>query len=75
MIEGMTIAARAVGAREGIIYLRGEYVYLRELAGRRAGGPPCARASRQGYHGVGGFDFDFASRWAPAPISAARRER
>ena len=31
LIEGMTIAARAVGAREGIIYLRGEYVYLRQL--------------------------------------------
>lgn len=30
LIEGMTIAARAVGAREGILYLRGEYVYLRE---------------------------------------------
>ncbi len=31
LIEGMTIAARAVGAREGIIYLRGEYAYLRPL--------------------------------------------
>lgn len=31
LIEGMTIAARAIGAREGILYLRGEYVYLREL--------------------------------------------
>lgn len=29
LIEGMTIAARAVGAQEGILYLRGEYVYLR----------------------------------------------
>lgn len=31
LIEGMTIAARAVGASEGILYLRGEYVYLRPL--------------------------------------------
>lgn len=31
LIEGMTIAARAVGAREGMIYLRGEYEYLRPL--------------------------------------------
>lgn len=43
VFEGMTIAARAVGAREGILYLRGEYVYLQEhlqtvLAGRRARG-------------------------------------
>ncbi|MCV0425522.1 MAG: NAD(P)H-dependent oxidoreductase subunit E [Roseibium sp.] len=31
VFEGMTIAARAVGASNGILYLRGEYVYLREL--------------------------------------------
>ncbi|MDP7635087.1 MAG: NADH-ubiquinone oxidoreductase-F iron-sulfur binding region domain-containing protein, partial [Candidatus Latescibacteria bacterium] len=29
MIEGMTIAAYAIGAAEGIIYLRGEYAYLK----------------------------------------------
>jgi len=29
MIEGMTIAAYAIGAETGIIYLRGEYAYLR----------------------------------------------
>lgn len=28
LVEGMTIAARAISAREGIIYLRGEYAYL-----------------------------------------------
>ena len=58
MIEGMTIAARAVGASEGIIYLRGEYVYLRELleevlAERRAQGLLGARIL-----GAHGFDFD-----------------
>lgn len=30
LFEGMTIAARAVNASEGILYLRGEYVYLRD---------------------------------------------
>jgi [NiFe] hydrogenase diaphorase moiety large subunit len=40
VFEGMTIAARAVGARAGILYLRGEYIYLRDhleavLAARR----------------------------------------
>ena len=50
VFEGMTIAARAVGAREGILYLRGEYVYLRAhlqavLDARRA-------------RGVLGGDFD-----------------
>jgi len=43
VFEGMTIAARAVGARAGILYLRGEYLYLRDhlmavLASRRARG-------------------------------------
>ncbi len=43
VFEGMTIAARAIGAREGILYLRGEYLYLRDhllavLAARRARG-------------------------------------
>jgi [NiFe] hydrogenase diaphorase moiety large subunit len=30
-IEGMTIAAYAIGAQEGIIYLRGEYNYLKRF--------------------------------------------
>ncbi len=43
IIEGMTICARAIGAKEGLIYLRGEYTYLLEhleavLAERRASG-------------------------------------
>ncbi|MFZ1615603.1 MAG: NADH-ubiquinone oxidoreductase-F iron-sulfur binding region domain-containing protein [Holophaga sp.] len=29
VFEGMTIAAKAVGAKEGILFLRGEYTYLR----------------------------------------------
>ncbi|WP_370318409.1 NAD(P)H-dependent oxidoreductase subunit E [Oricola sp.] len=58
LVEGMTIAARAVGAREGIIYLRGEYVYLRDLieevlADRRARG-----LLGEAILGVEGFDFD-----------------
>lgn len=31
LFEGMTIAGYAIGAREGILYLRGEYAYLRPL--------------------------------------------
>ncbi len=58
LIEGMTIAARAVGAREGILYLRGEYVYLRDLIGevleerRRRG------LLGKAILGIEGFDFD-----------------
>jgi len=58
LIEGMTIAARAVGAAEGLIYLRGEYVYLRDhllsvLAARREAG-----LLGQSILGIQGFDFD-----------------
>ena len=50
VFEGMTIAARAIEAREGILYLRGEYRYLQDhlhgvLEARRA-------------RGVLGADFD-----------------
>lgn len=30
MIDGMTIAAHTIGSRKGYIYLRGEYLYLKE---------------------------------------------
>lgn len=30
VLEGMTIAGYAIGAREGVVYLRAEYVYLRD---------------------------------------------
>ncbi|MDX8354962.1 NAD(P)H-dependent oxidoreductase subunit E [Cognatiyoonia sp. IB215182] len=58
LIEGMTIAAGAVGAKEGILYLRGEYVYLRELieevlAERRTKG-----LLGKDILGADGFDFD-----------------
>ena len=43
LFEGMTIGAYAIGAREGILYLRAEYAYLKEfldsvLEGRRSRG-------------------------------------
>lgn len=43
VFEGMTIAGFAIGSTEGILYLRGEYIYLRDqleacLARRRAAG-------------------------------------
>jgi [NiFe] hydrogenase diaphorase moiety large subunit len=58
MLEGMAIAGYAIGARTGIIYLRGEYAYLRAflehvIEQRRAAGllgrDICQRK---------GFDFD-----------------
>jgi len=60
VIEGMTVAARVLDARQGFIYLRGEYRYLLEslhdvLARRRAAGLLGERIL-----GAAGFDFDIA---------------
>jgi [NiFe] hydrogenase diaphorase moiety large subunit len=58
MFDGMTVAARVVGARQGLVYLRGEYLYLvdaleRTLQRRRDEGLLGARIL-----GETGFDFD-----------------
>ncbi len=62
VFEGMTIAARAIGAAKGVVYLRAEYVYLRAhleavLARRRAAGRLGAAIL-----GTAGFDFDIEIR-------------
>jgi [NiFe] hydrogenase diaphorase moiety large subunit len=62
VLEGMTIAARAIGAREGFIYLRGEYEYLRghlEAVIRRRGE---AGLLGDDILGTGGFTFRVAVR-------------
>jgi [NiFe] hydrogenase diaphorase moiety large subunit len=58
LFAGMTIAGYAIGAAEGILYLRGEYAYLRAfledvLAGRRTD-----HLLGAGVLGKNGFDFD-----------------
>jgi [NiFe] hydrogenase diaphorase moiety large subunit len=58
VFEGITIAGYALGARQGLVYLRGEYAHLwpslqAVLASRRALG---LLGSKIG--GVAGFDFD-----------------
>ena len=60
VFEGMTVAALAVGARRGFVYLRGEYRFLREglqavLQQRRAAG-----LLGTAILGRAGFDFDIA---------------
>lgn len=58
VFEGMTIAAYAIGATEGILYLRGEYAYLRK------GLEACLARRRQRnllgdrIQGKAGFRFD-----------------
>jgi len=60
LFEGMTIAAWSIGARHGLMYLRGEYRYLLEalqavLQRRRAQG-----LLGQAIQGKAGFDFDIS---------------
>ncbi|OIQ93959.1 NAD-reducing hydrogenase HoxS subunit alpha [mine drainage metagenome] len=62
VFEGMTIAGRVIGARLGLLYLRGEYRHLLEplqatLAARRA-----AHLLGRNILGVPGFDFDIEIR-------------
>jgi len=62
MFEGMTIAGYAIGATEGILYLRGEYIYLLEgleacIERRRA-----AHLLGDAVLGRPGFDFDVSIR-------------
>jgi [NiFe] hydrogenase diaphorase moiety large subunit len=62
VLDGMTVAARVIGAREGLIYLRGEYLYLvesleRTLKRRRDEGLLGNRIL-----GERGFDFDVQIR-------------
>ncbi len=62
VFEGMTIAARAIGATKGLLYLRGEYVYLRPhleavLDRRRKAGQLGADIL-----GTPGFEFDIEIR-------------
>ncbi|HYO20288.1 MAG TPA: NADH-ubiquinone oxidoreductase-F iron-sulfur binding region domain-containing protein [Dermatophilaceae bacterium] len=62
VVEGMTIAGYAVGARDGVLYLRGEYAYLRPeleqcLARRRGAG-----LLGPGILGVPDFEFDVTIR-------------
>jgi [NiFe] hydrogenase diaphorase moiety large subunit len=60
VFEGMTVAALAVGARQGFLYLRGEYRHLLEpleetLRQRRVAG-----LLGEAILGQAGFDFDIA---------------
>jgi [NiFe] hydrogenase diaphorase moiety large subunit len=60
VFEGMTIAAGVIGARQGIIYLRAEYTYLRNhleevLARRRE-----QNLLGRNIGGKAGFDFDIS---------------
>jgi NADH-quinone oxidoreductase subunit F len=60
LIEGMVIAARAIGSHRGYIYVRGEYRYVIEILD-----PAIKEAYDRGYLGKNilgsGFDFDLST--------------
>jgi NADH-quinone oxidoreductase subunit F len=60
LIEGMVIAGKAIGAKLGFIYIRGEYRYVLDLLDEAA-----AEAYQRGYLGKNilgtGFDFDLVT--------------
>ncbi len=60
LIEGLVIAGKAIGSRQGYIYVRGEYRYLIEILDRAI-----EEAYARGYLGKNirgtGYDFDLAT--------------
>ena len=75
LVEGMTIAAVAVGATQGL-HLHPVGISARHPHhARRDRGRPTGRAARRRHHGVRPQLSTLKSGWAPAPISAARRPR
>ena len=58
MFDGMTIAGYALGAREGILYLRGEYAYLWEKLHAALRERHARNLAGRSILGHEGFDFD-----------------
>ena len=75
VLEGMIIAAFAIGATQGYVYVRAR-VPVRH---RAPAFTPCGEARERGLLGENilgtDFSFDITSRRVPAPSSAARRRR
>jgi [NiFe] hydrogenase diaphorase moiety large subunit len=58
VFEGMVIAAFAIGARKGFVYLRGEYEYLRAPLEAKLADLRRRRLLGASVGGAAGFDFD-----------------
>jgi len=58
VFEGMTIAGYAIGATEGVLYLRGEYAYLRSFLEAKLKSRRDASLLGKKVCGKDGFDFD-----------------
>lgn len=62
MIEGMIIAAYAIGAHKGFIYLRGEYLYLKKFLEQTLERKRQERFLGENIMGKTGFAFDIEIR-------------
>lgn len=62
MFDGMTIGSRAIGARKGIVYLRGEYTYLRRFLEGKLTERKRIGLLGSNILGLEGFDFDVEIR-------------
>lgn len=62
VFEGMTIASHAIQAKKGIVYLRGEYAYLRNFLEGRLDDLRQANLLGKNIRGKKGFDFDIEIR-------------
>lgn len=58
IFEGMTLCAGIIGAKKGFLYLRGEYLYLREALEKILQERRDANCLGQNILGEQGFDFD-----------------
>ena len=62
VIEGMTLCGRIIGASQGFIYLRGEYLFLRQKLQQIIDQRRQIHLLGQAIAGVEGFDFDIEIR-------------
>ncbi len=60
LIEGMTIAGYAIGADKGIIYLRAEYFYLRDMVQKVIEEANQKAFLGKGIMGIEGFNFEIS---------------
>ena len=58
LLEGMVVAAYAIGARQGILYVRHEYKYLKTYLEKLIEGAHKRNLMGKNIAGIEGFDFD-----------------
>jgi len=73
VFEGMVIAAYTVGAQLGLLYLRGEYLYLLPQLEAYLDGMRAAKLLGKNIAGVPGFDFDIEIHLGAGAYNGAHR--